>query len=91
MNEITESVVLPDVEHILGSGSGVLDFAVAGESDYRTWRGTEDAEWRIEDVESVKNADEDRFIINPKAEFFVCEIEASGVEGNVGPVRCYCE
>jgi hypothetical protein len=91
MNEITESVVLQEVEHILGSGSGVLDFAVAGESDYRTWWGTEDADWHIEDTKYTENADEDRFIIYPISGYFVCEIEASGAEGNAGPVRCYCE
>lgn len=91
MNEITDSVVLRDVEHILGSGSGVLDFAVAGDSDYRTWRGTEDADWRIDDVEYVENSDEDRLLFYPIADYFVCEIEASGPEGNTGPVYCYCE
>ena len=33
MTLITEDIVLDQVEHILGSGTGTLDFAVEGETD----------------------------------------------------------
>jgi hypothetical protein len=36
MPVIADDVVLKRVEHILGSGTGMLDFAVAGESEYYT-------------------------------------------------------
>ncbi|GAB3415882.1 hypothetical protein GCM10027435_12600 [Haloparvum alkalitolerans] len=69
----------------------MLDFAVEGEDDYYTWDGNEDADWQIEDVDSVENIDEDRFIMHPDGEAFVCDIESEGEEGNTGPVRCWCE
>jgi hypothetical protein len=36
---IADSTVLDQVEHILASGSGTLDFAVVGENNYYTWHG----------------------------------------------------
>lgn len=91
MPTISQTTVLRDVEHILGSGTGVLDFAVSGETQYRTWWGGEEADWTIEDVDRVENGDEDRFLIYPEGDSFVCEIEAQAEEGNAGPVHCYCE
>lgn len=91
MPTITESRTLREVEQILASGSGVLDFSVAGESEYYTWWGVEDADWTVEDVDRVENETEDRFIIYPEGQYFVCEIAADGEEHNKGPVHCYCE
>jgi len=91
MARITQSTRLSRVQHIVGSGTGVLDFAVDGEDGYYTWDGNEDADWEIEDVASVENIDEDRFILYPEGEFFVCEIESQGQEQNTGPVHCWCE
>ena len=91
MTSVSQKTVLDKVEHILASGTGTLDFAVEGERDYYTWRGSEEADWEVEDVARVENADEDRFVIYPEGEYFVCEIEADDEENNVGPVRCYCE
>jgi hypothetical protein len=88
---LTQPTTLREVEHILASGSGVLDFAVVGEQAYYTWNGTEDADWEVEDVEKVENAEEDRLLIYPEGDSFVCEITAEAEERNVGPVRCYCE
>ncbi|GAB3680442.1 hypothetical protein GCM10028857_03170 [Salinarchaeum chitinilyticum] len=88
---ISQETVLTDVEHILGSGGGTLDFAVAGENSYYTWHGVEDAEWSVEGVERVENDDEDRFLIYPEGDFFTCEIGADGEEHNSGPVHCYSE
>lgn len=90
MTLITEDIVLEGVEHILGSGTGTLDFAVEGETGYFTWHGDEDADWEIEDVDSVVNTGEDRFEIQPET-VFTCEISANGEENNDGPVRCWCE
>jgi hypothetical protein len=91
MTSVSQPVVLRKVEHILASGSGVLDFAVENEEEYRTWWGSEDADWEIEDVSKVENVEEDRIVMYPKGDYFVCEIESEGEEGNSGPVRCYCE
>lgn len=91
MARITQSTRLSRVQHIVGSGTGVLDFAVDGEDDYYTWDGNEDADWEVEDVASVQNIDEDRYIMYPEGEFFVCEIESQGEEKNTGPVHCWCE
>lgn len=88
---IASQIRLEHVEYIEGSGSGVLDFAVEGENIPYTWIGTEDADWSIQDVDNVENGGEDRFIMYPESDFFVCEINASGEEGNEGPVRCWCE
>jgi hypothetical protein len=88
---IAQKTRLDRVEHILGSGTGVLDFAVDGQSEYTTWRGTEDADWEVNDVARVENVEEDRFIIYPEGEYFICEIDADMEEGNTGPVRCWCE
>lgn len=91
MARITQSTRLSRVQHIVGSGTGVLDFAVDGEDSYYTWGGNEDADWEVEDVASVENIDEDRFILYPEGEFFVGEIESQGEEQNAGPVHCWCE
>lgn len=91
MSTISQKTVLREVEHILASGSGTLDFAVAGQDNYHTWNGEEDAEWTVEDAERVENVEEDRLIIYPEGNFFTCEIEAENDEFNLGPVRCYCE
>jgi len=88
---ISKETVLTDVEHILGSGTGTLDFAVEEENSYYTWHGVEDADWTVEGVERVENDDEDRFVIYPKGDSFTCEIEADGEEHNTGPVRCHSE
>lgn len=88
---VSQETVLTDVEHILGSGTGTLDFAVAGENSYYTWRGVENANWTVEGVERVENDDEDRFVIYPEGDSFTCEIPAEGDEANQGPVRCFSE
>ena len=59
MPVIAQQTRLERVEHILGSGTGILDFAVESESGYRTWRGAEDADWEVEDVARIENDDED--------------------------------
>lgn len=91
MPTIAQRTQLERVEHILGSGTGTLDFVVAGESAYYTWHGTEDADWEVDDVSTVENVDEDRIIIYPEGDYFTCEIVADGEEHNTGPVRCWCE
>lgn len=91
MARISQSTRLEEVEHILGSGTGILDFAIAGESGYRTWEGSEDADWTVEDVDYVENVDEDRFILYPDGEHFTCEIDADAEDENGGPVRCWSE
>ncbi|WP_232820448.1 hypothetical protein [Halorussus litoreus] len=88
MPRISQSTTLEQVEHILGSGSGILDFAVEGENDYYTWEDGEDANWKIEDVDCVKNVEEDRFIMFPEGDSFTCEIET---EEDKSRVRCWCE
>ena len=90
MSSISENTVLTEVEYILASGTGTLDFAIEGEEGYYTWRGSEEADWEVKDVESVQNVEEDRFMIYPEDDYFVCEIEAGSEENNLGPVRCYC-
>lgn len=91
MPVVSQKTVLRDVEHIIGSGNGTLDFAVKGEDGYYTWNGVEDADWDVENVERIENGDEDRFIMYPAGETFTCEVDASEEEFNHGPVRCYCE
>lgn len=91
MPAVTQQTTLTNVEHILASGTGVLDFAIAGEDTYYTWRGQEDADWSVEDVARVENDDEDRLIIYPVGDYFTCEIQADAEEHNTGPVRCYCD
>lgn len=44
MSRITPPERFEQVEHILGSGTGVLDFAIAGESEYQTREDQEDTE-----------------------------------------------
>jgi hypothetical protein len=90
MPEVIEQMRLERVEHILASGTGTLDFAVEGEESYYTWRGTEDADWTVEDVGRVENVEEDRILLEPEGDYFTCEITADGEEHNSGPVRCYC-
>jgi hypothetical protein len=91
MPTIAQKTRLDHVEHILGSGTGTLDFAIEGESGYYTWYGAEDADWEVDDVATVENAEEDRFLIYPEADYFTCVITADGEEHNSGPVRCWCE
>lgn len=91
MPRITDTTRLKRVEHILASGTGVLDFAVEGETGYYTWEGVEDANWKIQNVESVENDSEDRFFLYPEGDYFTCEIEADGEENNQGSVRCWCD
>lgn len=88
---ITDTTVLDEVEHVLASGTGTLDFVVAGEKDYYTWHGREDADWTVTGIENVENAEEDRIIVYPTGDFFHCEIESDGEEHNEGPVRCISE
>jgi len=91
MVRITQQRKFDKVEHILGSGTGILDFAIEGEDGYYTWSGTEEADWEIRDVETIENAEEDRFIIFPEGDYFKCDINAQCEEGNTGTVRCWCE
>jgi len=91
MPVISQSTVLDEVKHVLASGTGTLNFAVEGENNYYTWRGSEEADWQIEDVDRVENTDEDLFVTYPEGKYFVCEIEANGEENNNGPVRCYSQ
>ncbi|WP_302079979.1 hypothetical protein [Salinibaculum rarum] len=58
----------------------MLDFAVEGEDGCYTWE--------VEDVDHVENIEENRFIMYPEWEFFVCKIESASEEGNEGTVRC---
>lgn len=90
MPRISQDITLDKVEHILGSGTGLLDFAVENE-DYYTWEGLEDAEWTIDDIDYIENDEEDRYLIYPEGDYFICEIEADQEEANIGPVRCWCE
>jgi hypothetical protein len=87
MTTVSQPVVLRRVEHILASGSGVLDFAVEDEEEYQTWWGLEDADWEIEDVSKIENVEEDRIVMYPEEDYFVCEIEFEGEEERV---RGYC-
>lgn len=91
MPVITSDCVLENVEHILSSGSGVLDFAVSDKDEYYTWWGTEKADWEIDGVSHIENAEEDRIAIYPAEDTFYCEISASGEEFNTGPVKCVSE
>jgi hypothetical protein len=91
MPSVKQPKSLKQVEHILASGTGTVDFAVEGENEYYTWRGSEEGDWEVDDVARLENAEEDRVVIYPESEYFVCEIDADGEENNVGPVRCYCE
>jgi len=73
MPTIAQKTRLDHVEHILGSGTRTLDFAVEGESGYYTWYGAEDADWEVDDVATVENAEKDRFLIYPEADYFTCD------------------
>jgi hypothetical protein len=90
MVEITGPTRLNRVEHIIGSGTGVLDLSVVDESEYRTWIGSENADWEITGVERVENIEEDRFIIYPEEEYFICEIEAEVGSGDSSGTRVRC-
>jgi hypothetical protein len=57
------------MEHVLGMGTGTLDFVIDGGSGYYTWHGAEDADWKIRDVATLQNEDEDRFIIYPEDDY----------------------
>ena len=89
MARISEKTHLDRVEHILASGTGILDFAVDGENQYYTWSGTEDADWSVDGVSKVENVEEDRIILYPEGDYCVCEIEADSEENNSGDVTCY--
>lgn len=89
MVDVSQGSKLTDVEHILGSGTGTLDFAVKGENTYYTWDGTEEATWDIEGVEKATNDDEDRFIMFPQGESFTCEITLN--ENGEETVHCWSE
>jgi len=91
MPAITEDTRLERVEHILCSGTGVIDFAVDGKQSYYTWRGREDADWTVKGAGSVENDDEDRLVVYPSGEYFVCDISADREEENSGPIRCWSE
>jgi len=88
VTRISAPACLNRVRHIIGSGTGVLEFAVEGESEYYAWEGNEDADWEVDDVGQVENIEEDRFIMYPSGESFVCEVE-EGASGGV--VRCWSE
>lgn len=81
---------LNKVEHILGSGGGVLDFAIEGQNEYETWVGPEDADWIVDGVDSVENVEEDRFVMYPEGSYFVCEIDPEGSDDGQ-TVRCWSE
>ena len=76
MPVIADDVVLKRGEYILGSGTGTLDFAVAGGSEYYTWYGIEDADWYMTGVERIENDDEDQLLIYPSGDYSRCEIAA---------------
>jgi hypothetical protein len=86
MSRITGNTRLERVEHILASGSGILDFAIDSDDSYQTWEGREDSDWTVEDINYVENTDEDRLLIHPEGERFTCETDADH-----GVVRCWCE
>lgn len=74
MRRVSQGTKLTRVEYILGSGTGVLDFAVQGEDDYYTWEGTENDDWSIKNVGRIENDSEDRFTVFPEEGYFTCEI-----------------
>lgn len=74
MPRVSSGTELEYVEHILGSGTGTLDFAVEGENAYYTWEGEEEADWTIENVQRIENDQEDRFIAFPEDDYFTCKI-----------------
>jgi hypothetical protein len=80
---------LDHVEHIIGSGTGILEFAVEGESEYYTWEGSEEADWEVEGVSRVENIGEDRFMMYPGERLFVCEIEEGDERVSGDEVRCW--
>jgi len=74
----------------MGSGTGVLEFAVEGEREYYTWEGSEDEKWEVNDVGQVENIEEDRFIMYPAGEYFICEIELISDSKDVDESRARC-
>lgn len=90
MPRITQTTRLERVEHVLGSGVGILDFAVEGEQSYYTWEGAEATDWEIEDVDHVENAEEDRFVIYLEGDYFTCEVTI-GADPEDATVRCWSE
>jgi len=68
----------------------VLEFAVEGESEYSTWKGSEDADWEVDSVGRVENIEEDRFIMYPAGEYFICEIELISDSRDVDESRARC-
>jgi hypothetical protein len=88
MPTIADNLVLDRVEHILASGTGVLDFGVVGEDQYYSWWGTEDADWTVKNIGSIQNTEDDRIVFYPANDYFTCEIAADSEEDNRGPVRC---
>jgi hypothetical protein len=90
MPKINQETGFERVQHIIGSGTGVLDFAVDGKDEYYTWEGSEEADWEVEDVERVENIEEDRFVMYPVGEYFVCEIESASEGGGVAGSRVRC-
>ena len=82
MPRVSAGTTLTQIEHILCSGTGTLDFAIEGEEQYYTWEGEEDADWTVSNVERIQNEDEDRIIIWPDEGYFSCEItlDADGRE-----------
>lgn len=91
MSDTGQERRLERVEHILGSGTGVLDFAIDGQNQYETWVGLEDAEWTVDGVESVENAEEDRFIMYPEGDYFICEITSEESSDEKEVVQCWSE
>ncbi|MWG36109.1 hypothetical protein [Halomarina oriensis] len=91
MSDTSQDRRLERVEHILGSGSGVLGFAIDGQNQYETWVGVEDAEWTVYGVKSVENAEEDRFVMYPEEDYFICEITSEKSGGEDKSVQCWSE
>jgi hypothetical protein len=62
-------------------------------AEYYRWDGREDADWEITGVERIENIEEDRVIIYPKGEYFVCEIDVASDTGAVTEncVHCWSE
>lgn len=91
MERISRGTTLTNVERILGSDSGVLDFEVADDDTYYVWEGEdrEDADWTVENVDRVENDNEDRFIMFPEGDGFTCEIDLN--DDGWERARCWCE
>jgi len=90
MERIAQDTKLTGVERIVGSGTGTIDFEL-GNGELYIWDGAEDADWSVKNIDYIENGAEDRIVMHPEGEHFVCEISADGEEYNEGPVRCWCE